>query len=216
MKTPRKGQRLWMKLTLMVLMTVIVTLITSYILLNQQITKSVKKNEEIHLLKVARTISEYPLVHQSLEQKKTSSELQEYANQMKTNYDLDFVVVMTMDHIRLTHPDPTKINQAFQGGDEESALKGVESTSIAEGTLGPSLRAFVPVFSSDNTEIGVIALGVKTATIKLISQETMKPLTLSLIIAFSFGLGAAIFTAYTLKKQMYDLEPKEIARLLEE
>lgn len=135
---------------------------------------------------------------------------------MKTNYDLDFVVVMTMDHIRLTHPDPTKINQAFQGGDEESALKGVESTSIAEGTLGPSLRAFVPVFSTDNTEIGVIALGVKTATIKLISQETMKPLTLSLIIAFSFGLGAAIFTAYTLKKQMYDLEPKEIARLLEE
>ena len=216
MKTPRKGQRLWMKLTLMVLMTVIVTLITSYILLNQQITKSVKKNEEIHLLKVARTISEYPLVHQSLEQKKTSSELQEYANQMKTNYDLDFVVVMTMDHIRLTHPDPTKINQAFQGGDEESALKGVESTSIAEGTLGPSLRAFVPVFSTDNTEIGVIALGVKTATIKLISQETMKPLTLSLILAFSFGLGAAIFTAYTLKKQMYDLEPKEIARLLEE
>ncbi|WP_257963790.1 hypothetical protein [Carnobacterium maltaromaticum] len=70
MKTPRKGQRLWMKLTLMVLMTVIVTLITSYILLNQQITKSVKKNEEIHLLKVARTISEYPLVHQSLEQKR--------------------------------------------------------------------------------------------------------------------------------------------------
>lgn len=218
MKTssPRKGQKLWMKLTLMVLMTVIVTLVTSYILLNQQIAKSVKQNEETHLLKVARTISEDPVVHQALIQKQTSSDLQKYANQMKINYDLDFVVVLTMDHIRLTHPDPTKINQPFQGGDEDIAIKGKESTSIAEGTLGPSLRAFVPVFDSDDTEIGVIALGVKTATIKLISQETMKPLTISLIVAFSFGLGAAIFTAYTLKKQMYDLEPKEIARLLEE
>ncbi|MGX7417258.1 Spo0B domain-containing protein [Carnobacterium gallinarum] len=216
MKRMKKGQRLWMKLTLMVLLTVFVTLFALYFLLNQQIAKSVRKDEEVHLLKIARTIAKYPLVHEALIENKTSAELQNYANEMQENYDLDFVVVMTMDHLRLTHPDAKKINQHFQGGDEELAIHGKESTSTAKGTLGESLRGFVPVFDDNGREIGVIALGIKTTTIKLLSKETMKPFTLSLMLAFSFGLAAAMFTAYTLKKQMYDLEPQEIARLLEE
>jgi two-component system, CitB family, sensor kinase len=211
-----KNQRLWVKLTLMVLITVALTVSVLYLLLTNRILETTQKQEEEQLLTIAEIVAKQPIVSAALSAGATNPEIQEYANQISETYQLDFVVVMTMDRIRLTHPDPEKINASFQGGDEEAALLGQETTSIGEGTLGKSLRAFVPVFDADHEEIGVVALGIKTTTLASIAQKTMQPFSISFFISLLFGVCAAIFTAFNLKNQMYNLEPTEIARLLEE
>lgn len=216
MKNKWKNQRLWVKLTFMVLITVALTVSVLYLLLTNRILQATQAQEEEQLLSIAEIVASQAIVADALSAGATNPEIQEYANQITETYQLDFVVVMTMDRIRLTHPDPEKINAPFQGGDEEAALSGQETTSIAKGTLGESLRAFVPVFNEDNVEIGVVALGIKTTTLAFIAQKTMQPFSISFIISLLFGVCAAIFTAYNLKNQMYNLEPTEIARLLEE
>jgi two-component system CitB family sensor kinase len=216
LKQKWKNQRLWVKLTLMVLVTVALTVSVLYLLLTNRIYEATQMQEEDQLLSIAEIVAAQPLVIQTLSDGATNPEVQDYANQITETYQLDFVVVMTMDRIRLTHPDPEKINAPFQGGDEEAALSGQETTSIAQGTLGQSLRAFVPVFNAENVEIGVVAIGIKTTTLASIAKRTMQPFSVSFAVSLLFGAAAAIFTAFQLKNQMYNLEPIEIARLLEE
>ncbi|MFZ1689605.1 MAG: sensor histidine kinase, partial [Trichococcus flocculiformis] len=145
LKQKWKNQRLWVKLTFMVLITVALTVSVLYLSLTNRIYEATQTQEEEQLLSIAEIVAAQPLVIQTLSNGATNPEVQTYANQITETYQLDFVVVMTMDRIRLTHPDPEKINAPFQGGDEEDALSGQETTSIAQGTLGQSLRAFVPV-----------------------------------------------------------------------
>ncbi|SYZ79872.1 Spo0B domain-containing protein [Trichococcus shcherbakoviae] len=216
LKQKWKNQRLWVKLTFMVLVTVALTVSVLYLSLTTRIYEATQTQEEEQLLSIAEIVAAQPLVIQTLSNGATNPEVQTYANQITETYQLDFVVVMTMDRIRLTHPDPEKINAPFQGGDEEAALSGQETTSIAQGTLGQSLRAFVPVFNDDNVEIGVVAIGIKTTTLASIAKKTMQPFSVSFAVSLLFGAAAAIFTAFQLKNQMYNLEPIEIARLLEE
>jgi two-component system CitB family sensor kinase len=216
LKQKWKNQRLWVKLTLMVLVTVALTVSVLYLSLTNRIYEATQTQEEEQLLSIAEIVAAQPLVVETLSNGATNPEIQAYTDQITETYQLDFVVVMTMDRIRLTHPDPDKINEPFQGGDEEAALSGEETTSIAQGTLGQSLRAFVPVFNADNTEIGVVAIGIKTTTLASIAKKTMQPFSVSFAVSLLFGFGAAIFTAFQLKNQMYNLEPVEIARLLEE
>ena len=216
LKQKWKNQRLWVKLTFMVLVTVALTVSVLYLLLTNRIYEATQKQEEEQLLSIAEIVAAQPLVIETLSDGTTNQEVQAYADQITETYQLDFVVVMTMDRIRLTHPDPEKINKPFQGGDEEAALSGQETTSIAQGTLGQSLRAFVPVFDADNAEIGVVAIGIKTTTLASIAKKTMQPFSISFAVSLLFGIAAATFTAFQLKNQMYNLEPIEIARLLEE
>jgi len=216
LKQKWKNQRLWVKLTLMVLVTVALTVSVLYLSLTNRIYEATQTQEEEQLLSIAEIVAAQPLVIRTLSEGATNPEVQAYANQITETYQLDFVVVMTMDRIRLTHPDPEKINAPFQGGDEEAALSGEETTSIAQGTLGQSLRAFVPVFNAENVEIGVVAIGIKTTTLASIAKKTMQPFSVSFAVSLLFGAAAAIFTAFQLKNQMYNLEPIEIARLLEE
>lgn len=216
MKNKWKNQRLWVKLTFMVLITVALTVSVLYLLLTNRIYEATQTQEEAQLLSIAEIVAAQPLVIETLRTGATNPEIQSYTDQITETYQLDFVVVMTMERIRLTHPDPAKINEPFQGGDEEAALAGQETTSIAQGTLGQSLRAFVPVFDAENTEIGVVAIGIKTTTLASIAKKTMQPFSVSFAVSLLFGFAAAIFTAFQLKNQMYNLEPVEIARLLEE
>ena len=62
--------------------------------------------------------------------------------------DVDFVVVMGLDRTRYTHPDPAQIGQPFVG-DLGGAPDGGSFTQEYTGTLGPSMRAVVPVLDGD-------------------------------------------------------------------
>lgn len=215
LKQKWKNQRLWVKLTFMVLVTVALTVSVLYLSLTNRIYEATQTQEEEQLLSIAEIVAAQPLVIRTLSDGAANPEVQTYANQITETYQLDFVVVMTMDRIRLTHPDPEKINAPFQGGDEEAALSGRRRLQSRKVHWGNRCAPSMPVFN-DNVEIGVVAIGIKTTTLASIAKKTMQPFTVSFAVSLLFGIAAAIFTAFQLKNQMYNLEPIEIARLLEE
>ncbi|MCM3337595.1 Spo0B domain-containing protein [Paenibacillus sp. MER TA 81-3] len=61
---------------------------------------------------------------------------------------------MDMNGIRKSHPEPDNIGKPFAGGDEKEVLRGNEHVSYGEGTLGTSLRAFMPVRTDDGMQVG--------------------------------------------------------------
>ncbi|MFP3637196.1 two-component system sensor histidine kinase DcuS, partial [Bacillus sp. SIMBA_033] len=84
----------------------------------------------------------------------------EYTTSVQRITKTEFVVVMDMNGIRKTHPNPQKIGKPFAGGDEKPALHGKEHISTASGTLGRSMRAFVPVYDQNGKQLGAVAVGI--------------------------------------------------------
>lgn len=210
-----KGWRLWGWLSLIFTSTLLLTVLTVYGLTMLENRQQFESREGQLLISIGRQLAKDPRVTAALEANKADSATRTYAGTVEKNFDLDFVVIMNMQGIRLTHPDPKQINRHFQGGDEVTALRGHEHVSVRRGTLGRSLRGFVPVYRQGK-EIGVVALGIKVTSLQTLIKTSQDGFRLALFAGTIMGLLTAFLVAYYIKHQLHDLEPKEIARLLEE
>jgi two-component system CitB family sensor kinase len=211
----KKGAKLWRLLSVIFITTLIVMITFFYGVMTKQTIKEVRKNQEESLLALGKQLSIEDQVIHALRNGQTTEALERYTVQVGEIHQLDFVVIMDMEGIRLTHPDLKKIGKHFEGGDELLALKGNEHISVSKGSLGESLRGFVPVFDHGE-QIGVVAMGIKLTSLSSLVNRTKKDYTMSVVLSVGFGLILAVGVAYYLKKQLHDLEPREIARLLEE
>lgn len=207
--------RLLTKLSIMILSVIIVTM-GSFYLINRQLNKeAVLKTESTHLLDIAQAVSTQSIVKNSLLDDQSNPVLQEYTLSIREQFNLDYVVIITKDSIRLTHPDKAMIYENFAGGDELPALAGEEYTSTGEGTFGRSLRSFVPVFDKQNI-IGAVVAGKTNQSLDQINQQFNRQITLGFVASIIIGFLLATLVAYSIKLQLFNMEPNEIAQRFEE
>ena len=167
----------------------------------------------VRCLDIAQTAARSPTVVAHLQQGRTSPALQEYAEAVRQATATDFVVVMGPDRTRFTHPDPAQVGQTFRGDLGDAASGGVFTQEYA-GTLGPSLRAVVPVTASGGV-VGYVAVGI---TIERL--ETGLPAKLLPILAVAAGLlvtgGAASWlVSERVRRQTHGLDEAELGRMHE-
>src|SRR5690606_28416582 len=118
---------------------------------------------------------------------------------------------------RYSHPLESYIGTTFAGGDEGPAFANHEYLSRAEGVLGPSIRAFVPVKTAEGLrQVGVVVVGGLTPTLWQILMEIRWPIAVSLLVGMLAGFAGSVYLARDIKKTLFNLEPWEIAQLLEE
>jgi sensor histidine kinase regulating citrate/malate metabolism len=106
-------------------------------------------------LNVSKAVSLTTVVEQGL-LNQTSIKIQNYAESVRKSTGARFVVVGDHEGKRYSHPVPERIGKFMVGGDNSRALVDGEAyISKAVGTLGPSMRGKVPVFSDAGKVIGV-------------------------------------------------------------
>ncbi|MDP3176686.1 MAG: sensor histidine kinase, partial [Spirochaetaceae bacterium] len=106
--------------------------------------------------------------------------------------------------------------QRFVGGDEAGSLEGKRYLSKALGTLGPSVRAFVPILGSNGEQIGVVSVGLLLEDLEKSSRKLRDALNPAAALSLLIGLVGALALSRDIKKTIFGLEPREIATLLEE
>lgn len=213
----KKALRLQTTITLLVCLVLAIVLSIIYFLFSEQFKAQTRRNLQERVVAVSRTVALTPSVQEALRNPQSSFDIQQYANRIRRLNDVEFVVVIDMRGIRRSHPNPELVGQHMAGGDEGPVLlHGEHIVSIAEGTLGTSLRSFIPVFDAEGSQVGAVLTGV---LMRRISEEASKN---QWILYWGLGLGAVIGTvgAYLLarkiKQTIYDMEPFEIAKLLKE
>lgn len=142
--------------------------------------------------------------------------IQPIAETIRVTTGTSYVVVMNMDAIRYSHPEPDLIGRHFSGGDEKESLKGNTFISQVQGPLGVSQRAFVPVIDENKRQVGVVAVGLMLTEIKKQQRKILPMVYLLALISMLIGLGGAIFLSRNIKKSIFGLEPYQISSLLEE
>lgn len=202
-------------ITLLVCFVIAIVLFAVHSVYLTQSTALSKSSLEEKAIAVAHTLTETPFVAKALQDRQQQAALQQYIESVRKKNDLLFIVVMDMQGIRHTHPDPTKVGQHFIGGDEVNALHGQEFISEAKGTLGDSLRIFTPLYDQ-GIQVGAIAVGISTAKVLEVIQTNRWVVYWALVFGALIGAVGAFYLARKIKSIMFGLEPSEIASLLEE
>ena len=165
------------------------------------------------VLGVAHTLAADPAVATALAGPDPSAVLQPLAERVRVDTGTDFVVVVTPDGIRYSHPNPAEIGAHFRGTIAPAAAGGTVVETFT-GTLGPSVRAVVPVFVGSRVA-GLVAVG---QTVTRVSGEMTRQLPLligttavALLVA---GAGSWLASRW-LRRTTHDLGPAELSRMYE-
>jgi CitB family two-component system sensor histidine kinase MalK len=196
---------------------VALALLSANFLITRSTTIEVEANIGKNATNIARILARSPIIIEGLSGERDEKEIQHYAEEMRKATNVEFIVVMDMRGFRKSHPDVSKIGQHFVGGDEGAVLdEGREYTSVAEGTLGPSLRAFTPVKTVDGRQIGAVSVGVLLDHVDIATAKSRTMIYLATGFGLLLGILGAVALAREVKQTLFGLEPFAIARLLEE
>ncbi|MBB5172417.1 DcuS/MalK family sensor histidine kinase [Texcoconibacillus texcoconensis] len=143
--------------------------------------------------------------------------LQKEIEKIRETTDVLFVVILNMDRERLTHPNPQEVGKKFVGDDEGPVfVKGNEYTSISEGTLGYSFRYFTPVYDDNDSQIGVVTVGVHLDKVENAVSSNQDHIIIGTILSSIIGISASIFLSTMIKGTLFEMEPWQISKVLEE
>ncbi|PGA49665.1 two-component system sensor histidine kinase DcuS, partial [Bacillus toyonensis] len=216
MKKKKKLLDLWKTITLLVCTVVMFSLLVTDILISHNVERATEDSQAEKAKTIARIVANDSVVIDGLTGKADTSAIQTYTNRLLKNTDVQFIVVMDMGGIRKSHPDPQKIGHHFIGGDEGPALKGQEHVSLAEGTLGVSMRVFVPIFAETGEQLGAVAVGISADNVKESVKKSRHIIYIGVGVGILVGIIGAILLARHIKKSLFGLEPHRIAKILEE
>ena len=166
------------------------------------------------MLGIAHTLAASPDVRAALRDPDPSAVLQPIAERVRRDTATDFVVVMTPDGIRYTHPNPAEIGRRFMGTIAPAARGETQFTETYTGTLGPSVRAVVPVFDGDRV-VALVSVG-RSITAVTRELERQVPLVLgAVVVALLLAAAGSWLVSRWLRRSTHDLGPAELARMYE-
>lgn len=166
------------------------------------------------VLSLAEAIAHVPIVVESMATGDPQSRLQPLAESVRVAAAVDFVVIMRPDGIRYTHPNPTLIGERFIGT-IEPARRGSALTETYTGTLGPSVRAVVPVRTAPEDVIGMVSVGIVTHSIGERVAARLPLLLGVCLLALAAAALASLLVSRWVRRCTLGLGPYQITRMYE-
>lgn len=165
-------------------------------------------------LDVGNGVADNPFVLAQLETQHPEEALQPYAEALMRDTGVDFVTIMAPDRTRFTHRDRDQIGKPFIGT-IAPALEGRTFTETYTGTLGPSVRAVVPIVDGGGEVIALVAAGVTMSNVSE-TFETRVPWLLgtALLVLVIGGIGSWMLRRY-LSNVTGSRGPEDLARMFD-
>jgi len=161
---------------------------------------------------VARSVADSPDVRDAVGADDPTRLMQPYAEQVRRDTGTDFVVVMSRERVRWSHPDPEQIGREFLGT-VSPALRGETFTETFTGTLGPSVRAVTPVLDDDGRVVALVSVGL---SVQEVDDQLRAELPLigvaALAVLVIAGVGT-VLVSRRLRRLTYGLGAEELSRM---
>jgi two-component system CitB family sensor kinase len=151
------------------------------------------KDREL-VLGVARTVANSPFVFSSALTPDPATRLGPYAEAVRRANGLDFVVIMSPDRTRWTHPDPAKVGKKFAGR-IQPALDGATITQTFASPTDPVVQAVSPVLDGKNKVVALVAVGASNQAGASEAGRQLPLLVLMVLLAAALAYAAAPLAA---------------------
>ncbi len=193
---------------------VVLLVVAAVVALVLQVRNDTEREARNRSLAVAEAFANAPGVVDALAEPDPTVLLQPRAEAAREATDVDFLVVMNTDGIRYTHPNPEQIGKHFVGTIAPAVAGGTVRETYT-GTLGPSVRAVVPVTDDDGRVVGLVAAGVTLASVGGVVDHQLPMLLASAAAALALATGGTALVSRRLLRQTHGLGPAEMTRMYE-
>ncbi len=209
-----KPKTIQLYLAYMVATLVLIQIGITWFLVSDITSTLLKEQIGLRALQTAQTVAKTPMIREELQRGDPESNIQTLAEEIRHQTGATFIVVGDHENKRYSHPVPERVGKTFVGGDTGPVIReGKSYVSEAVGSLGRSIRGFVPIHDEQKNVIGFVSVGYLTENVqKSIAEHMDRPL---LFIAGLTILGfiCTVYIARHLKKVTLNLEPAEITNL---
>lgn len=164
----------------------------------------------------AQLVAQMRTVQEAVVEKDASDTLQPLVERVRAVNRNDYIVILNMDRTRLTHPISERLHTTFTGGDEGPAFSEHIYLSYAKSEQGKTVRAFVPIINEKREQVGVVVVGNILPNFTAILNEIGNATLIMFFIPLIFGIWGSWLLASHIKKQTFEMEPDELARVLVE
>jgi len=163
----------------------------------------------------ARQISVMPGVARAVAARDTTA-LRALIMPLKQQSDANYIVIGDSQGRHLFHSQPgIAIGRPMEGGDNAPVLQqGRAIVTQEKGTLGVSLRGKAPIHDVQGRIIGVVSVGYFQSRIEQWNRLQFMPFVMLLLTVLAILFFSAWLFTRSIKRQMFNLEPLEIARLM--
>ena len=176
-----------------------------------QVYRQVDEAASNKVTDVAFAIAGTDDVREGLAADDPAAALREFAERERALTGTDFVVIMSVDGIRYTHPNPDLVGGRF-GGTIDPAQAGGVVVEQYTGSLGPSTRAVVPVVQGGQV-IGLVSVGLARGKVWDQLRQLLPRVLLVGLAAGAVSGVAALAVARRVRRQTLGLNAKDLARL---
>ncbi|MGE7912163.1 ATP-binding protein [Lysinibacillus xylanilyticus] len=167
-------------------------------------------------LLVAKTVSQLPELKTYIANNnfnEATKHINPVVEEIRDINGAQYIVVLDMQRRKYSHPNTEEIGQFSQSGDLNAAFSEHYYTSIAHGEHGDMVRAFVPIMSKEGRQLGVVVVGYSVLTVAELLQSIQTELMITILLSLFFSAWGAHTLGLHMKKQMFGLEPHEIAKM---
>jgi two-component system, CitB family, sensor kinase len=165
-------------------------------------------------LAIAQTVASIPLIREALEYGDSGNAIQSTAERIRVASKAAYVVVLDLQGIRHSHPNPALIGQPVE--EPLIALDGHGHTGVDHGSLGLSANGKAPVYGPSGNLVGEVSAGILETEITVALRRELPVFALYIAAALAAGVAASYLLARRLKRTTFGLELHEFAGLLQE
>jgi two-component system sensor histidine kinase DctS len=204
------------KITLLAFGIVLFTLLMGATILIGKIASV--KVEEIsqRSLLLAKVTAQMPEVKLAVEMPSGASHIQPLVEQVRAIYGADYIVVVDMNGKRMSHPIESRIGTYFNTNEARPAFAEHVYVDRVKGDLGEGVRAYAPIMNEEHQQVGVVMVGNTVPKLSTILEDMSKEMCIILSLTLGFGILGSYLLASHIKQQTFQLEPQELARMLDE
>ncbi|NUU06163.1 sensor histidine kinase [Leifsonia sp. C5G2] len=192
------------------------SMVIGFLLFAQTARTNLDADYQARAAAIAQTFAAVPAVQSCLTSPSAGCDatMQSLASETANRTGAAYVVVIDLDRVRHTHPNPALIGKRVS--EPVVARDGKVHYRIDTGSTGLNANARVPMFGAGGGVIGEVSVGIRESSVssELLNELPTYALWFALVLAI--GALASFGLASLLKRRTFGLELDEIARLLQE
>ena len=175
-----------------------------------------EKDFEQRAMLVAQTVSNMPELSVHLKNtniKEAATNVNALVDGIRIINKAEYIVVMNMNRVKLSHPASEELGKRSESTDLNAAFSEHYYISKALGEAGIMVRAFVPVIDDTKTQVGIVIVGYQVPTFIKMIESYGQEIIITVLMSLVFSIWGAYTLGKHIKKQMFGLEPHEIAKM---
>jgi two-component system CitB family sensor kinase len=210
-------RKLWAQILVAQLAILTATVVIGFALFARTEKSQLDRQYEERAGAIAQTVAAIPDVQACLQgiAAQCHEPIQSVASRVQHETRALYVVVIDMNRVRHSHPDPRLIGQKV--AEPIVTVDGKTHYRIDHGKTGPSANGRAPTYAADGrTMIGEVSVGLLESSASRALRSELPAYAGWFAVALAAGGLASWLLARRLRRRTFGLELDEIARLLQE